>query len=253
MSIFRRPARATSDRGARVIYQISSLCLQYPDDELLSRVGQFGAALDEQRESPAAQALRRFVAYLSTLRHRRPTDGGSLARLQQDYIEVFDLSRRQTLYLTYWSDGDTRRRGSALAALKQTYREADFLVDTHGELPDYLPMVLEFAARVDPAAGRQLLIEHRASLELIRIALQEKDSPYADVLVAVCATLPGESPKDKATALSMRTSSPAVERVGLESGDPRLLPLFTSKEMSMMTTTTGPNRHTPPHRTGVPR
>ncbi|WP_454165087.1 nitrate reductase molybdenum cofactor assembly chaperone [Gordonia iterans] len=235
MSLFRRPNRATPDRESRVIYQIASLCLQYPDETLLAQAGLLHDALAGQPDSVSTRALTRFAGHLDT------TDPDVL---RESYVRDFDLSRHQTLYLTYWSDGDTRRRGSALAAIKQTYRESDFLVDTHGELPDYLPMVLEFAARVNPETGRMLLIEHRASLELIRIALQEKDSPYADVLAAVCATLPGDSPADKATALSMRTSSPAVERVGLEPGDPRLLPLFTSKEMSMMT---GPKR------TGAPR
>ena len=113
-------------------------------------------------------------------------------------------SRRQTLYLTYWSDGDTRRRGEALAAFKQRYRRAGFLVDTHGErATDYLPMVLEFAARVDPVAGHDLPRRVPGSIELIRLALQEAGSPYADVLVSVCATLPGQSPPDKAAALAM--------------------------------------------------
>ncbi|UQE74400.1 nitrate reductase molybdenum cofactor assembly chaperone [Gordonia sp. PP30] len=232
-----------------MIYQVASLTLQYPDDELLSQTPLLAAALADLPDSPSTRALARFVEHLSassrgdTTSSRDDTTGsrGDAAPtpddLRRDYVDVFDLSRHQTLYLTYWSDGDTRRRGSALAAIKQTYRDSGFLVDTHGELTDYLPMILEFAARADLPAGRELLIEHRASLELIRLALLEKGSAYAGVLRAICDTLPGESPKDKATALSMRQSSPAVERVGLESGDPRLLPLFTAQDMAAMTRT----------------
>lgn len=212
----------------RVAHQVASWCLQYPDDDLLARVPLLHAALDELPSEPATRALARFVDRLGS------TDPGAL---RQEYVDVFDLSRRQTLYLTYWSDGDTRRRGTALASIKQRYRDAGFLVDTHGELTDYLPMVLEFAARVDPAGGRDLLIEHRASLELIRLALVEAGSPYADVLVAICATLPGESPPDKASALAMRPAAAgaaagSIEQVGLDSGDPRLMSLFTTTEMA---------------------
>lgn len=207
----------------RVVYQAASLLLSYPDAELLAKLPLVRSALDEQPAAPETHALLRVVEHLNA------TDPDAL---RQAYVDVFDLSRRQTLYLTYWSDGDTRRRGSALGAFKALYRGSDFLVDTRGELTDYLPMVLEFAARADPVGGRELLIEHRPSLELIRLALAECGSAYADVLVALCATLPGESPVDKAAAMALRGNSPTVERVGLEPGDPRLLPLFTTTELA---------------------
>lgn len=218
--------RRATTADHRVIHQVASWCLQYPDDELIARVGLLRGALDEQPASAAVDALHRFVAHLTE---------ADPAELRRDYVNEFDLSRHQTLYLTYWSHGDTRRRGDALTAIKRRYREAGFLVDTHGELTDYLPMVLEFAARVDPSSGLELLVEHRASVELIRLALREKESPYADVLFAVCATLPGDSPQDKASALAIRGAaarSDVVEQVGLDSGDPRLMPLFTKSEFA---------------------
>lgn len=218
-----RARRKSADH--RVLYQAASLCLQYPDTELLASLPLLESALSQQPQTGPIAELRGLVEHLLT---------GDPDQLRQDYIDLFDLSRRHTLYLTYWSDGDTRRRGGALADIKALYRESDFLVDTRGELTDYLPMILEFTARVNPDGGRELLISHRASLELIRIALQEKDSPYAQALVAVCATLPGESPADKASALALR-QAPPVERVGLDAGDPRLLPLFTTTEMAAMT------------------
>ena len=114
-----------------------------------------------------------------------------------------------------------------LGRFKTAYRSSGAVVDTHGELPDYLPMVLEFAARVDAEVGVALLQEYRASLELLRIALQEKKSAYAAAVVAVCATLPGESPPDRAAVMEMvGLSGPhPTETVGLEPYDPRLLPL----------------------------
>lgn len=231
----RRPlgerARSLAERAQvrsddRVVHQVASWCLTYPDDELLSRVPLLEAAVAEQPRDEATRALARFLDHLAVV-------DPDAAR--QAYVDVFDLSRRQTLYLTYWSDGDTRRRGEALGAFKQRYRDSGFLVDTHGELPDYLPMVLEFGARVDHAAGRELLIANRPALELIRLSLAERDSPYADLLVAVCATLPGASPADTAAALALQTVGPATESVGLTIGGGaprRLLPLYTNEETS---------------------
>ncbi|MFC0313964.1 nitrate reductase molybdenum cofactor assembly chaperone [Gordonia phosphorivorans] len=225
----RNPLTATRRRAGlarddhRVVYQVASLCLGYPDDDLLARLPLLAAALDEQPASASATALRRVVDHLT---------GVDPAVARQNYVDVFDLTRRHTLYLTYWSDGDTRRRGTSLGGFKQRYRDSGFLVDTHGELPDYLPMVLEFAARVDPATGHTMLVENRPALELIRMALDERHSPYADVLTAICATLPGASPADKATALSLATAGPATESVGLEPGGRKLLPLYTSNDDS---------------------
>ncbi|GAB08691.1 nitrate reductase delta subunit [Gordonia araii NBRC 100433] len=218
-----RTRRLVAEADDRVAYQVASWCLQYPDDEVLGRAELLRAALAEQPPSAAVTALTRFVDRIAA---SDPTAS------RREYVDVFDLSRRQTLYLTYWSHGDTRRRGSALAQIKRRYRDAGFLVDTRGELTDYLPIMLEFAARVDPRSGRELLIENRAGLELIRLALIEQDSPYAEVLAAVCATLPGESPADKASALALRGAPETVEQVGLEAGDPRLMPLFTTAEMA---------------------
>jgi nitrate reductase delta subunit len=208
----RRPRADT-----RVVYQVASWCLDYPTAELLARLPLLADALAEQPRSPECASLEVLLDHLSTT----PLDG-----LQRAYVDVFDLSRKHALYLSYWTDGDTRRRGEVLGRFKSAYRASGFLVDTHGELPDYLPMVLEFAACADLAAGRELLQAYRPSLELLRIALTERQSAYAGALVAVCATLPGESPTDRAAVQAMVDAGrPPVESVGLDAYDPRLLPL----------------------------
>ena len=202
----------------RVVWQAAALGLAYPDDDLLGRADLLSAALGEQSHRRAAAGFEDLFAYW------RSTD---LPTVQQHYVVTFDLSRRQTLYLSYYRDGDTRRRGETLAMIKQRYRRSDFLVDTHGELPDYLPLILEYAARVDPVDGRDLLQELRRSLELLRLGLVERGTPYAGVVTAVCATLPGTSPTDHQAVLAMAAAGPPTETVGLEPGDPRLLPLGT--------------------------
>lgn len=195
----------------RVIRQAASYLLAYPDQELLDRVPLLRTALAEQR-------VRDLDAFLEHV-ERTP-----LAELERQYVEVFDLSRRHALYLSYWTDGDTRRRGEVLGRFKAAYRASGFLVDTSGELPDYLPMVLEYAAVADPGGGEALLREYRPSLELLRLGLAKDGTPYAAVVAAVCATLPGASPKDRAAVQAM-AGGPPVESVGLEPYDPRLLPM----------------------------
>lgn len=209
----------TSVSDARVVHQVAAWCLGYPDDALHDRVHLMSQALDEQAPSESVASLRTFLDHIS---------GTDRAVLAQHYTDVFELSRKQTLYLSYWSAGDTRRRGEVLAGFKQRYRDCGFVVNLLGELPDYLPIVLEFAALADPAGGAELLADNRPALELIRFALLDKASPYSDVLAAVCATIPGPAPRDRAEALSMAAPAGQVETVGLEPYDPRLLPLSTA-------------------------
>lgn len=216
-----RPSR--TDRGVwadRVVWQSASVVLGYPDSSVTERAGIVRAALADA----APQRLADFGALLDFWATKDPQ------LVQNHYVEVFDLSRRHTLYLSYYSDGDTRRRGETLAGIKQHYRRSGFLVDTHGELPDYLPLILEYAARVDPADGAALLQDFRRGLELLRLALVERGTPYAGVITAICATLPGASPRDRQAVMAMAAAGPPTETVGLEADDPRLLPLRELKK-----------------------
>lgn len=199
----------------RVIHQVAAWCLGYPDDELLGRLPLLRAALAEQ---PVARRTPDPVALLGGFVERLAT--GDPEELRAAYVDTFDLDRHQTLYLTYWTDGDTRRRGERIAAIKQRYRSSGWLVDTGGDLPDHLPMVLEYAALADPDGGRELLQEFRPGLEMIRLGLAERGSPYADVVAAVCGTLPGRSPQTLAEAKAL-VPPPATESVGI--GEPVLL------------------------------
>ncbi|MEO8283670.1 MAG: nitrate reductase molybdenum cofactor assembly chaperone [Pseudarthrobacter sp.] len=201
-------------RRDQVVYMAAAWCLSYPDEELVAKVPLMRAALAE-----FSGAARDFVDVLDLLESSEPME------IQAHYVREFDLGRRHALHLSYWTDGDTRRRGEVLGNFKKAYRQSDILVDTHGELPDYLPMVLEYAARVDLAAGRDLLIRYRASLEMLRFGLLRDDLPHARILQAICATLPGKSPADEQAVMRMAGYGPPTEAVGLDPYDPRLLPV----------------------------
>jgi nitrate reductase delta subunit len=184
-------------------WQTQSLLLGYPDDELSVRLGllhRVAAALDE----PVGGPLRHFLDHVRTI---------PLPELAADYVATFDHRKRCCLFLTYYAHGDTRKRGMALLRLKQTYTAAGLRL-TDDELPDHLAVMLEFAA-ADPQAGSALLLEHRAGLELLRLALRDSHSPWADVLDSVSATLPPLRGDERKAVARLAVEGPPDEQVGL--------------------------------------
>ena len=139
-------------------HKLASVLLQYPTSALFDGLDELDAYAAQTAPRPARAA---FGQFLSWLRATPPTE------VAQHYVETFDLRRRCALYLTYYRYGDTRKRGMAMIAFKTAYRDAGF-VPSGQELPDYLPMVLDFADLCP--RGERLLHAHRADLELLRRA-----------------------------------------------------------------------------------
>ncbi|GGK23516.1 hypothetical protein GCM10010124_14990 [Pilimelia terevasa] len=183
-----------------VAARAASLLLRYPDPETLAAVPLVEAALPAL---PAAVAdpLRELARYRA---------GGDPITLAGEYVEWFDFRRRSALHLTYYTCGDTRGRGAALVAFAAAYRAAGRAV-ADGELPDFLPAVLDLAA-VD-ARGWRLLRAHRVGLDLLARALA--DVPYAHGVAAVRAMLPPAGAADVAAAVRLARTGPPAERVGL--------------------------------------
>ena len=194
----------TADRDRTRAMQAAALCLDYPEQHLHDQLPLLTQAAITLPPG-AGRPLRRFLGHLAT------TDPGQLAR---DYVDTFDLRRRCCLYLTYYSHGDTRKRGMALLRFTAAYRAAGVTV-IGKELPDHLGLVCELTARA-PDTGLALLRENRAGIELLRTALAEARSPYVDVLDTVRAVLPEPAPRDLDLALAMARSGPPAEEVGLE-------------------------------------
>lgn len=184
----------------RLIWQCAATLLTYPDrqddiDELLDRIDGGAAAL-----------------LAGTAAARRATDS---LHAQAEYVETFDMRRNCTMYLTYWTAGDTRNRGAAMLAFVNAYRAAG-VSPPKGETPDFLPVLLEFAATVDPHAGRRLLVEHRVAIDILGQALADAGSPYAHTVAAVANTLPHATERDLLRAQQLAASGPMVEAVGLQ-------------------------------------
>jgi nitrate reductase delta subunit len=202
--VIRRGGGGQHERA--VLYKLSSLALLYPDCELLAQRGELARTVATLRGSAAGDALSRFFAWWSA----QPALG-----LQAHYVETFDLHKRSALYLTYYSLGERRDRGMALLRLKKLYRAAGLPLEG-SELPDYLPVMLEFASAAAPEHAELPLREHRAELELIRLSLREQGSPYADVLAAVCELAGRLSPAERFGLERMVGQGPPQELVGLE-------------------------------------
>ena len=183
----------------------ASWLLWYPDEELLARLDGIAAMTEELPEHLAAP-LSTFLMHVSDT---------PLVELQAHYVSVFDMKRKACPYLSYWTDGDTRNRGTAILRFQQAYRAFGFDPGTQ-ELADHLCVVLEFAALGDALTGDALLAEHQGPIRLLRDALGKLGSAYAHVLDLVIATLPELTPEIRERMAALAAQGPPVEQVGLE-------------------------------------
>ena len=200
-------SRAADVSAAALICQAAAVLLEYPDESLLGE--RLPVVVDAVTTLPDGPARSDLLSLTSALRRGDPRD------LAEEYVKTFDRRKRCALHMTWWTDGEPRRRGEALAELKERYRSSGVEL-TGSELPDYLPVVLEYTATASVADGLELLQHHRAGLELLRLSLEEFDSPYAAAVRAVCTLLPGPSPRDRAEARRLARTGPPVESVGRE-------------------------------------
>ncbi|QBF44852.1 nitrate reductase molybdenum cofactor assembly chaperone [Janibacter limosus] len=187
-----------------IVWQSVSLLLDYPDQDLLDRADVLRAA-SHGVPLTIGDSIRAYLDHL---------EATPLPELQADYVETFDTRRRCNLFLTYFAHGDTRKRGMALLRFKQIFLGAGFELDD-AELPDHLCVVLEFAATVDQGLGRDLMLDHRAGLELLRISLRDLSSPWASLLDAVTATLPPLRGEERDAVRRLAAEGPPEEEVGL--------------------------------------
>ena len=194
-------------RQLAVAWQAASLLLGYPDERLLRDLDMVrGASYD--LPDVLGEPIRRLVAHLEST---------PATQLQADYVATFDNRRRNSLFLTYFAHGDTRKRGVALLRFKQTYLRSGFVLDVDGggELPDHLCVVLEYAATVDQELGWGLLLDHRAGLEVLRMSLRDSGSPWAAAVEVVTATLPPLRGDERDAVRRLAAEGPPEEEVGL--------------------------------------
>lgn len=175
----------------RLIFSMLGALLDYPDQTLIVALDEIRTALAGHAGLPSdtRAALIDLVERLSA----RP-----LLDLQEDYVEIFDRGRATSLYLFEHVHGESRERGQAMVDLLAMY-EAKGLFLGAGELPDYLPVFLEFLSHETPAQAHALLGEIADISRQIATKLAERGTPY---FAAVAALLPlaGVAPLANANA-----------------------------------------------------
>ena len=161
-------------RPATKSLRVLAALLGYPDARLRGHLPEMrGLLRDEHAVSPSR--LTELDALMDALRRADPL------QLEADYVELFDRGRATSLHLFEHVHGDSRERGSAMIDLGQTYAGAGLILN-EGELPDYLPAVLEFVSTQPPREARAFLGEMAHIFNAIFGALQQRGSAYASVL-----------------------------------------------------------------------
>lgn len=167
--------------GANPVYQWFSALLCYPEAELIEALPEFQTALQEWPELQAqAGRLNSFLGYLNS---------HSLRELQERYVATFDRNRNHALYLFEHVYGEDRDRGSAMVDLLEEYRSRGFELG-NDELPDYLPVLLEYLSQVPSEHAQKLLGDAVHVVAHIGGKLEKSGSPYAVLLQGITALSP---------------------------------------------------------------
>jgi len=172
----------TDDRKA--LLKLLSLCLAFPDAEARGILPEMEAAAKSLGDPLARERLTHFI----TLMTAQP-----LLDLQAHYTTVFDLNPSASLNLTYHLMGEREDRGRALAELIEVYRQAGFAPAVN-DLPDFLPLVLEFLAVTAEGEKHELIRRCLAAVPAIAQRLKDSGSMYAAPLELVLSAVPGASP-----------------------------------------------------------
>ncbi|MGE0007729.1 MAG: nitrate reductase molybdenum cofactor assembly chaperone [Parvibaculaceae bacterium] len=176
-----------------------SALLGYPSAELKENVTQVRAALRSEAALPA-EALARLEPLLTAL------ETEDLLDLQAAYSELFDRSRALSLHLFEHVHGDSRERGQAMIDLGRQYIDRGFIMQA-AELPDFLPVFLEFLSCSPDREVREWLGEPAHVLAVLEQRLAERGSPYAAIFHAL-VVLPGARPDAAAVAELRKRTDP---------------------------------------------
>ena len=157
--------------------------LSYPDTSLRDALPEIRAAIDAERRL-GSRDRRQLDTLIDSI------ERGDLLDRQEAYVALFDRGRATSLNLYEHLHGDSRDRGQAMVELANVYRNADLELSTR-ELPDHLPVVLEYLSTRPVAEIKAMLGDCAHLVRAIGEALAKRGSPYAAVLAALLS-LAGE-------------------------------------------------------------
>lgn len=174
-------------------FKILSLLLSYPTAELQAAAGEFHHILaSEALLAPSdRELLAPLIDALAT---------GDLYDLQERYVLLFDRTRSLSLHLFEHVHGESRDRGQAMVDLMALYERHGLAIEAR-ELPDYLPLFLEFLSTLPTDDARALLAEPLHVVGALRERLRKRDSIYSSVFYALEALARGKAAPDLVEAL----------------------------------------------------
>ncbi len=153
-----------------LILKVLSLLLSYPEAETLAALDEMAAVIEREKLLPKIYK-KRVLALINSYR------GADLLDLQEHYVALFDRGRYVSLHIFEHVHGESRDRGQAMVNLLQMYESHGFEMSTH-ELPDYIPLFLEFLSQQEPAEAVKLLQDAMPVLSLLGARLAERGSKF---------------------------------------------------------------------------
>ena len=157
--------------------KILSLLLNYPSADLQAEAENLKRALSEEGLLPARQ-LKSIHAFIDDMA------ASPLMDVQERYVHLFDRTRSLSLHLFEHVHGESRDRGQAMVDLLELYNKHG--LDVAGrELPDFLPLFLEFLSTLPAAEAHEVLAEPLHIITVLKERLVKRESPYADIFAAL--------------------------------------------------------------------
>jgi len=157
--------------------RVISRLMAYPTQELVAAGPEMREVLLKDK-TLSGQSLRPLLGFIERI------ENTPLMRLQEDYVALFDRGRYLSLHLFEHVHGESRDRGQAMVELINYYRESGLELDAH-ELPDYLPLLLEFLSTRETQEIKALLADAMAVIVLLGARLRERESDYAALFEAL--------------------------------------------------------------------
>lgn len=156
------------------VFKVLSVLLDYPEVEVYQHLNEISDEVQSLREISESERkiLLEFIKWLQSQ---------DVIKLQGLYVQTFDLTAEHSLHLTHHLFGDDRGRGPALIDLGEFYKETGWISDEK-ELPDYLPLILEFVSTQDEMAAKLFLNDAVKVITQLAKNLEDANSEYAKLL-----------------------------------------------------------------------
>ncbi|WP_243292436.1 nitrate reductase molybdenum cofactor assembly chaperone [Bacillus sp. FJAT-47783] len=158
---------------SRLVFKLCSLFLRYPDKEW-TESDEVNQLIQSIENKGINHCFRQFNKYVKETPYKE---------LSENYVRWFDFSEQNTLYLTHGLFGENRERGLAFVKLKMEFAKAGFYIK-NDELPDYLPLILEFASVADEHFVQKVFFINKKAIDQLLSNLEKQDNPYGFILKA---------------------------------------------------------------------